>query len=1613
MVELVSVTDIGLCGAEIAKLIAVLRTTERYSDVTKPAIMWPREVLGDSSANVGSKQAAVSQTVSSSPGQTSVSPESSKISSASSTPVVVPSIAPNETVTAINTVAQLVTLQASLRQGRVDVLHVLAPFAQVIMDPALSGFVTSAALASVYQFLTAGSPETFLKNPVVAGGIVDCVTKTRFTETDRDHDEVVLLRIVSIVETVLLHSPADKARIALGLQCMQSVWIQDNHSAALKDAARQAVSKILLHVMRLQGGCEGYALTLLDNVCLNIELLAKQSALTFDADKLGFFVDVISTLSRSDSAVAESAKEILPFELMHALHHLIPAGPAAAAIDTSGSSILARNAMGLPIASALLTVGNSLVREALAAPASASALLIEALVTSMYCRGLCPQTETELKLAGVGEVALDLLTTKKAVSASLAPNGYINLVQSAAITQQLSPHVQQTQATLLEGLGQLLKEPGFVATVWESFDCVWHRQELATGLIDSVVNTALSNRVIALLPPPAGAEETKPERHERDRVLRSLASFHALATSPESIIDPEALVPSYVECLSMDCLKDMVLSLHGSLGQPSGKVVGDETPQQFLMRLSSRETSKQIKAKPKKASEIAHQFFTEFERYLKTTGGEHAEGPQLTARLMRLIPSVDFDALGEFFGQPTDASTQAMAAFIKSLNLRAMDPEEALRACLQSFRLPGEAQQIDRIVKEIAYEYYASHSDLSIGGNFFASADAAYTFLFSVIMLNTDQHNPQVKKRMELRDFVRNNRKINDGNDIPEEVQSRVFASIRASQIVTPKSASFFCAPLKGRWKDLWYLNKTGYIPNQLRVAGKHSVHRLLSAKGYDILVAAAYVLARDPKRYTRALEVVAGLAELSLAVSSFPGVDPVVRSLGADCVGILRRYAVKSFAHANWQIQPTPRSFDSLAALLKLTVGGSADALLEAVCVMLSLWAPYEPLIDPAYTSSSLANLPPMWEDALSVPTIDLGPQSHAQSGGAISSLFRGFLNPLLEPQMKSDEEITSSPIVVVPDSVDGEYRKSSSVSSLTMGEWRKEILRSSFTPASDQLMALRGVQVERFLEQVIDGENGKCSAVVLMILEVILGSTKNTVDDVWQRELLRSAPWALLLVARILTAAKHSDLIAASPARDAVLAVIRQYVSGQLVDMKGLKTVVFSSFAFVTFFAKKDPRSNVVDPAWILPVLDELISLAQEKAAVAAISPAVCLSVQMMHAETPKEWLCQVGAPVWRECIKLIASCCPKSKTGGSEVDSARRVAQETVFSLLTDEHVLLAFSNAANGSHDMGDSVVALEQVLQSRLTQRAVSKSLADFACKLAGTAVPGAGIAWTSVVARLTARVTSVAKSKKPTAPELSDSVELLRICLGDPRAVQILSPAQAGATVEKCASALSAVVSANTPPGTLQAALSVFARFFLTCMEKLQQHPQFDHLWLMSLRVILLFIKKGHDDVSMEQLAEITTETLRNALQVLVATGSLELPPLSTEAHEPPVVWWKVTWEIVETFCPGMWNELRGGPAALSPSVEPTVIPEVPTSLGGIGDVSDERTGSDEAKSGAEGHEADSREDVEADDAEIAESGYNDALPENASKGVDGTLPHEGEPEVTNAPAEEESDRTI
>ena len=68
-------------------------------------------------------------------------------------------------------------------------------------------------------------------------------------------------------------------------------------------------------------------------------------------------------------------------------------------------------------------------------------------------------------------------------------------------------------------------------------------------------------------------------------------------------------------------------------------------------------------------------------------------------------------------------------------------------------------------------------------GDVFASADTAFILAFSVIMLNTDLHNPSIKpeKRMTVESFIRNNRGISvDGGDLPDAFFENFFRRIKS-----------------------------------------------------------------------------------------------------------------------------------------------------------------------------------------------------------------------------------------------------------------------------------------------------------------------------------------------------------------------------------------------------------------------------------------------------------------------------------------------------------------------------------------------------------------------------------------------------------------------------------------------------------------------------------------------------------------------------------------------------------------------------------------------------------------------------------------------------------------
>ena len=65
-----------------------------------------------------------------------------------------------------------------------------------------------------------------------------------------------------------------------------------------------------------------------------------------------------------------------------------------------------------------------------------------------------------------------------------------------------------------------------------------------------------------------------------------------------------------------------------------------------------------------------------------------------------------------------------MHAFVDLIDMRNMSFIAALRAFLQAFRLPGEAQKIDRFMLKFAERYIESNSNTP-----FANAGELHTFL--------------------------------------------------------------------------------------------------------------------------------------------------------------------------------------------------------------------------------------------------------------------------------------------------------------------------------------------------------------------------------------------------------------------------------------------------------------------------------------------------------------------------------------------------------------------------------------------------------------------------------------------------------------------------------------------------------------------------------------------------------------------------------------------------------------------------------------------------------------------------------------------------------------------
>ncbi|XP_071715267.1 ARF guanine-nucleotide exchange factor GNL2 [Rutidosis leptorrhynchoides] len=179
--------------------------------------------------------------------------------------------------------------------------------------------------------------------------------------------------------------------------------------------------------------------------------------------------------------------------------------------------------------------------------------------------------------------------------------------------------------------------------------------------------------------------------------------------------------------------------------------------------------------------------------------------PKGHAMFLRYTPGLDKTKIGDFLGDPGEFNLKVLKEFTDTFELTRLVLDTALRTYLETFRLPGESQKIQRVLEAFSERFYEQQSS-----EIFVSKDAVFILCYSVIMLNTDQHNPQVKKKMTEDEFIKNNRAINGGQDLPREYLSDLFSSIATKAITIFGQTGSPIEMNPSRWMQL--MNKSKLI---------------------------------------------------------------------------------------------------------------------------------------------------------------------------------------------------------------------------------------------------------------------------------------------------------------------------------------------------------------------------------------------------------------------------------------------------------------------------------------------------------------------------------------------------------------------------------------------------------------------------------------------------------------------------------------------------------------------------------------------------------------------------------------------------------------------------------
>ena len=687
-------------------------------------------------------------------------------------------------------VSELVTLQNQLRGSStvpIDPLQVLVPYLSLLKSPILSGPFKLLALDAIQTF---ANNNVFLEMPSNTSGaiseIIDAITNCKFVQTDISGDELVQLQIIETLHCFLkdpIKQYLTSETAWMIVESLHNLLLRAgvSYKGSLYQAAEHAVLDAVKFVFQSQ--------VLYPTTSENKVNVDSDDRFACALKVFRYFINILQKHAREDGVPkpilarsssgslrpaniglgntaldANTIELVLALKVIHAIvivdgdilnkQRMLLSCDSLSSIlrDDLGQYLMMlirkRNNPSVVIQGVLSIFGSLFVTMG-----PVLRVLIECFMKHVYLKAL-HQSLGILRDAAVGMQAIH--------AGNDLPHSPRELQNDKKQTSGSRSYTLSELETICESLEDLVSDQGFLPTLFLSFDCDSGKTDVVQPLI---------------------------------RYL-SLCVRHTLTL-------PDRTEVLYLRNLSSSCMTcySQVLATLSKRCKDFPSKRQNPTTGSIMDHIADSRKSKMILAQASEEFGKRPEFGI---RYLQEQGLLSVPvTPSAVARFLRIAPNLPIECTGGYLGElgksdpkhecdTIDFHAAVLKEYVKSFDFTGQTLLDSVRIFLSAFLLPKEAQQIDRVFVALSEHLHKSCVECRSGT--LENADVTYLMTVSIIFLNTDRHNENIRadRKMTVDQFVKVNanygQDVKQTRDISREYLEEIFNSINDYPLRTERN---------------------------------------------------------------------------------------------------------------------------------------------------------------------------------------------------------------------------------------------------------------------------------------------------------------------------------------------------------------------------------------------------------------------------------------------------------------------------------------------------------------------------------------------------------------------------------------------------------------------------------------------------------------------------------------------------------------------------------------------------------------------------------------------------------------------------------------------------------